>query len=80
MAQDGCTWLVQVPTWTLVPAEAEWYPDSPSDVYTIVECGAPVTVDSDGAYGCTNGHRHAGLEAELGPYGLEWEREQSERF
>lgn len=74
-----CDWIVEVPTASLMPAEADWYPDSPSDVWTQVRCGAPVTDDGGGAYHCANGHAHAGLEAELGPYGLEWEREQNDR-
>jgi hypothetical protein len=52
-----CTWLVEVPTASLYPPEAEWYPDSPSDVYTTVECGAKVTFDP-GGFTCENGHDH----------------------
>jgi hypothetical protein len=55
-----CTWLVAVPTASLYPAEAEWYPDSPADVYTEVVCGAPVyAVDGDLDHTrCPNGHEH----------------------
>jgi hypothetical protein len=74
----SCDWLVQVPTASLYPPDADWYPDFPSDVYTEVECGAPVTFGEGGSFTCLNGHTFAGLEAELGPYGLEWQREQEE--
>jgi hypothetical protein len=55
---ETCSWLVQVPTASLYPPEAEWYPDSPSDVYTELDCGAPVFAkdgDLDHTF-CTNGH------------------------
>lgn len=55
-----CTWVVQVFTASLYPADAEWYPDSPSDVYTDVECGASVR-SLDGTTDhvcCDNGHTH----------------------
>lgn len=54
---DTCPWFVQVPTASLYPPEAEWYPDSASDVYTEVECGAPLTRDA-GGWTCANGHDH----------------------
>jgi hypothetical protein len=57
-----CHWLVQVPTASLYPPEADWYPDSPADVYTVVECGSPIfAVDGDLAEGwfCRDGgHQH----------------------
>lgn len=56
-----CTWLVDVPTASLYPPEAEWYPDSPADVYTAVDCGAPqyaIDGDPEAGWFCTNGHRH----------------------
>lgn len=56
-AKDKCKWLVEVPTASLYPPEAEWYPDSPSDVYTTVECGGDVTYDA-GGWTCSNGHNH----------------------
>lgn len=37
--------------------ENGWYPDSESDLYEIVECGADVTEVVDGVE-CANGHRH----------------------
>ena len=74
-----CTWVVMVATASLYPPEADWYPDSAADVWTPVQCGAAVTVEPDGAYHCANGHRHAGLEAELEAGGLEWQRELNER-
>jgi hypothetical protein len=45
------------------------------------ECGAPTryTDEDAGAFACQAGHRHAGIEAELAPWGLEWQREQIER-
>lgn len=58
---ETCTWLVAVPTASLYPAEAEWYPDSAADVYTEVDCGAPVyAIDGDLeiGYRCSNGHQH----------------------
>lgn len=49
----------------------------------ISACGARMRAlpgwDTVGAYTCANGHSHLGLEAELGPYGAEWEREQADR-
>lgn len=59
---DTCGWLVDVPTASLYPPEAEWYPDSPADVYTAVPCEAPVYAidynDPDAGWFCSNGHRH----------------------
>ena len=45
-------------TASLYPAESDWYPDSPADVYTEVECGAGVYApDGDLAYTvCSHGH------------------------
>jgi len=71
--ENKCTWLVLAPTDfgdTSDPAmyddeTGEWmggYPDSPSDLYTEVECGAKVThhVDANGSKGwsCEFGHHH----------------------
>lgn len=56
-----CPWLVEVPTASLYPPEAEWYPDSPADVYTVLECGAPLfAIDGDieAGWHCAHGHRH----------------------
>lgn len=57
---ETCNWLVEVPTASLYPPEAEWYPDSPADVYTAVECGAPLyAVGGDVDHTrCSNGHVH----------------------
>lgn len=58
---ETCTWVVAVPTASLYPPEADWYPDSPSDVYTEVACDAPVfAIDGDVevGYRCSNGHEH----------------------
>lgn len=75
-----CSWLIEIRN----PAfnDPEWYPDSPSDVYRIIECGAPVHVVKVTAYGehtrCENGHTHD-------PYGSPeslatlWEEEMRER-
>jgi len=62
-----CSWLVNVPTASLYPPEAEWYPDSPSDVYTEIECKADAAFGTDslgrGWFKCENGHQHnAGAE------------------
>lgn len=78
----GCAWSVQVPTAALYPPEDEWYPESPEDLYTIVECGARVqalTDDPEGPWRCAGGHQFLGMEVELAPYGPEWQREQAER-
>ena len=76
---EVCTWLVEVPTASLYPPEAEWYPDSAADVYTLVECGAPVHPTHGGAgYRCDNGHEHLPLEIEYAPGGPAWQREQLE--
>lgn len=61
-APAACSWLVQVPTASLYPPEAEWYPDSPSDVYTVVDCGARLFDDGHGSYHCEAGHRHVSFE------------------
>jgi len=73
-----CTWLVEVRN----PAfECEdWYPDSPSDLTVVVECGADATHYTDGSFRCEAGHAMGTMEEELGPYGNEWRREQEERF
>lgn len=70
-----CSWLVEVPTASLYPPEAEWYPDSAADVYTIVECGAEA-VETEHGWACDAGHCYRGLEIESR---LDWEREQVER-
>ncbi len=75
-----CDWLVEVPTASLFPPEAEWYPDSPADVYTIVPCGALALYDTEGRIRCEAGHFKGTLEEELGAGGYEWQREQEERY
>lgn len=54
-------------------------PDFPSDCYDIVECGAAITFGDHGSFSCAAGHSYAGLEAELGAGGLEWQRELEDR-
>lgn len=73
-----CTWLVERRN----PAFdcPDWYPDSPSDLTVVVDCGAPSTFYTDGSFECEAGHEHGTLEQELGPFGREWEREQMERY
>ena len=63
-----CTWLVETYN--------EW---SEGEV-VVVECGAHVTLLGGGGYRCDNGHEHLGIEAELAPFGPEWEREQQDRM
>lgn len=47
----------------------------------IGECEALTRLIFDGAgWECENGHRHEGIERELGAYGREWEREQYDRM
>lgn len=75
-----CGWLVEIPTASLFPPEAEWYPDSPSDVYTVVECGAAEFADAEGRSRCRHGHERGTLEEELGAGGYEWAREQADRL
>jgi hypothetical protein len=77
-----CDWLVAVPTASLYPPEAEWYPDSPSDVYTEVPCGARVRRHPDHPSGtlCENGHDRLPMEIDLAPFGPQWQREQNERY
>ena len=74
-----CNWLVQVYTATLYPPEAEWYPDSPADVFTDIECGARLFDDGHGSYHCEHGHEHVSYadpsrhDWEL--YLMAWEKE-----
>jgi hypothetical protein len=65
---DTCPWLVEVPS-------GNPEPDSPSDCWLTVECGAPVTFDGD-AWSCEAGHGHRGVEAEWAADAL---RERAER-
>ena len=69
-----CPWLVRI-------ASSNPEPGCEADMWREVECGGVVTIEpgDSGAFHCSNGHRYAGLEAELGPGGLEWQREQQER-
>lgn len=60
-----CSWLVDVGY-------------SPDGDPLVRECGA-LTVVVGGGYECRAGHAHRGIEAELGAYGLEWQREQADR-
>jgi hypothetical protein len=53
-----CGWLVEIPTASLYPPEADWYPDSASDVYTTVECGSLAFFDAEGSFRCEAGHEH----------------------
>ena len=53
-------------------------PDFESDLWLIVDCPGVATTVGAG-WKCTNGHEYRGMEAELGAYGLEWEREQADR-
>lgn len=90
VAPDGstspftCSWLVQVSTASLYPPEAEWYPDSPADVWTLVECGARVrahpgygVIDGEPeATVCDHGHEHLPLEVSWAPFGPTWQAEQ----
>jgi hypothetical protein len=51
---ETCTWMVEVPS-------GHPEPDSPSDCWTMVACGAPVYAingDLDTGYYCSEGHRH----------------------
>jgi hypothetical protein len=57
-----CGWLYQVPTYTLYPADAEWYPDSPSDVYTTLACSA-LAIGDERSWVCEHGHEHVHAEA-----------------
>lgn len=54
-----------------------------ADDRVIVPCGAPMRALTGwgevGAWACDAGHSFLGLEAELGPGGREWEREQADR-
>lgn len=57
-----CGWLYEVPTHTLYPADAEWYPDSPSDVYTTLACSA-LAIGDERSWVCEHGHEHVHAEA-----------------
>lgn len=77
-----CTWLVEVANPLLTDPDAldaGWYPDFPSDMTVIVECGAPAVEDDAGRFRCEAGHFRGTLEEELGPNGYEWQREQADR-
>lgn len=68
----SCSWVVNKPS-------NNPEPDFPEDCWTLAECGATAIIVGEG-WECENGHKYAGIEAELGPGGLEWEREQNERY
>jgi hypothetical protein len=56
-----CSWWVEIPTASLHSPEEEWYPDSPADVYTTVDCGAPMHAlngSLDEGWTCRAGHEH----------------------
>lgn len=63
---DRCEWLIEVPS-------GNPEPDFPEDLYRVVECGAPITVNEFGSWRCEAGHKHvsfadparAGYEAEM---------------
>lgn len=79
-----CDWLVAVPTASLVHPDSDWYPDSPSDVYTEVPCGArirrhPAYPDRLDCTLCEGGHDRLPGEIELAVGGPAWQREQAER-
>lgn len=83
MTKTTCTWLVEVPNPLLKDddaLDAGWFPDSPADMVVIVECGAPATEDDEGRFACEAGHSRGTLEEELGAGGLEWRREQDDRY
>lgn len=67
----ACDWLCRV---------EEQTEDGPRDEY--FECGATTHFIDRKRYAweCTAGHRHQGIESELEPFGLEWEREQMDRL
>jgi len=50
MTTQTCSWLIEVPS-------GHPEPDFPSDMWKIVECGAPVEVLPDG-WICNNGHEY----------------------
>lgn len=58
MPSGTCQWLVERRREiTDQMVENGWYPDSESDLWEIVECGAPVTEITDG-WRCEAGHHH----------------------
>jgi hypothetical protein len=71
-----CDWLVEVPS-------GNPEPDSYRDTVREIECGGRVFAlpgwEETWARVCENGHDYLGLEAELGPGGREWLREEAER-
>jgi hypothetical protein len=72
-----CPWSIRVPSNNLEP-------DSEADLWRYVTCGARLYEHSDypndpDAFECENGHDAVDLEAELGPHGREWQREQEDR-
>lgn len=53
-----CQWLIEIPREVTVEMSDEgWYPDSESDLWVTVECGAPVHDITDG-WKCDRGHHH----------------------
>ena len=77
-----CDWLVEVPEALFHAPEEEWYPDFPSDVYRVVECGARVssTDGSDDHTVCDAGHHRIPYAEDAAPGGPAWESEARERF
>jgi hypothetical protein len=76
-ANSTCSWLVERPNPNF--ANPDWYPDFPSDVHVVEECGADAVEFEAGGFECQAGHAMGSLEDELGPFGNEWQREQAER-
>jgi len=71
---ERCGWLVEVPS-------GNPEPDSGSDCWMLVECGAALTFTHDGnGWRCDNGHEHLPIELALAPGGPEWEHEQRDRI
>jgi hypothetical protein len=69
---EPCPWLIEVPS-------GNPEPDSPSDTIKHVACGALLRPDGPDGSVCEAGHQFGNLERRLGPFGDEWEREQTER-
>lgn len=74
-----CGWLVRVPS-------GNPEPDSESDCWNEVECGATFRVDPrfpDACLGevliCDNGHERLAVEIAWAPFGPEWVNEQCQR-
>jgi hypothetical protein len=65
----SCDWLVEV-------AVDNPEPDSPADLYEVVECGAELTDDGYGSWHCAAGHSHVSHED---PRRGEWEAQEAAR-